>query len=253
MGTGFGSKTDITDLNELYMPAYALTPPVIDGYMFLGWYTDEGKKWDFSVAPTQHMNLNALFLPSGYTLLNYIQINNSYINTGYAPTSKTRVIMRISNFPRTTTAKLFGSSSNNGKDDFYFYTSSSNYVTGYADQGTSTSYATNIDDSGIWTINKSRGITKIINPSGTETMNIEQIGKVFTGTQNLYIGTTNNNGTATGGYNNNTRIYLVMVFDETGLISAGIPSKNSSNIVGMYDCVNNVFYSSATGTAFIGG
>lgn len=49
------------------------------------------------------------------------------------------------------------------------------------------------------------------------------------------------------------RLYYFKLFVEGVLVRDLIPCKDSNNVVGMYDIVNNVFYTSPNGAAFIAG
>ena len=48
-------------------------------------------------------------------------------------------------------------------------------------------------------------------------------------------------------------LYYFKLFVEGTLVRDLIPCKNSNNVVGMYDVVNNVFYTSPNGNAFVAG
>ena len=51
----------------------------------------------------------------------------------------------------------------------------------------------------------------------------------------------------------NAKLYYFKLFVEGALVRDLIPCKNSNNVVGMYDVVNNVFYTSPNGNAFVAG
>ena len=51
----------------------------------------------------------------------------------------------------------------------------------------------------------------------------------------------------------NGTIYYFKLFVEGQLVRDMIPCKNSNNIVGLYDLVNNIFYTSPNGALFVGG
>ena len=51
----------------------------------------------------------------------------------------------------------------------------------------------------------------------------------------------------------NGRLYYFKLFVEGALVRDLIPCKNSNNVVGMYDAVNDVFYTSPNGNAFVAG
>lgn len=49
------------------------------------------------------------------------------------------------------------------------------------------------------------------------------------------------------------KLYYFKLFVEGTLVRDMVPCKNSNDVVGLYDIVNNVFYTSPNGTAFIAG
>lgn len=49
------------------------------------------------------------------------------------------------------------------------------------------------------------------------------------------------------------KIYYFKLFVEGILVRDLVPCKNSNNVVGMYDLVNNTFYTSPNGASFVGG
>ncbi len=51
----------------------------------------------------------------------------------------------------------------------------------------------------------------------------------------------------------NARLYYFKLFVEGILVRDLVPGKNSSDVVGMYDLVNDVFYTSPNGAAFVAG
>jgi hypothetical protein len=51
----------------------------------------------------------------------------------------------------------------------------------------------------------------------------------------------------------NAQLYYFKLFVEGTLVRDLIPCKDSNNVVGMYDVVNNTFYTSPNGAAFEAG
>ena len=49
------------------------------------------------------------------------------------------------------------------------------------------------------------------------------------------------------------KLYYFKLFVEGQLVRDMVPCKNSNNIVGLYDLVNNIFYTSPNGALFVGG
>lgn len=60
-------------------------------------------------------------------------------------------------------------------------------------------------------------------------------------------------GTTTPARYCNAKLYYFKLFVNGTLVRDLIPCKNSNNVVGMYDVINNVFYTSPNGNAFVAG
>lgn len=70
----------------------------------------------------------------------------------------------------------------------------------------------------------------------------------------LYLFSFNENGSLKGLINGNIiDIFSLTIGEDDILIRNFIPCKNPNNVVGMYDTVNGVFYSSPNGIAFVAG
>ena len=54
-------------------------------------------------------------------------------------------------------------------------------------------------------------------------------------------------------YKSRIKLYYFRIYDDSGLIRNFIPVKDSSDVAGLYDTVNGVFYTSVTGTDLIAG
>ena len=162
-------------------------------------------------------------LPSGYTQVNYIRAtNNSYIDTGYKPNANTNIKMKI--IVSNGTARPFGVLEGN---------------VGY------------LNSVGYWRIFATGG--QKIEPMGTYDYEIQgnkvyRDGElIYTGgipisfNYNLYLFASNQNGTPN--YGTNGYLYYFKIYDNDVLVRDFIPCyRNSDNVVGLYDLVNNVFY-----------
>lgn len=187
-------------------------------------------------------------LPDGYTQVDYIESSGTqYIDTGEKATENTTFDITFYE-SENTNAKIFGSriSVSNGAMALYF-NSGDDFVVNYGTQG-----ITYTDDN--------RFINNIVNLKTEIADNkyrfhlnnnlLTEFTK-YTGSfldQNMYLGSYNNNGTAvtTSG---TIRIYRCKIYNNN-LVKNFIPCyRNSDNEVGMYDLVNNTFYTnSGTGS-----
>lgn len=194
-------------------------------------------------------------LPSAYQQVEYLESAdgvNCYINTNFKPNNNTRL---------TTT--VYPTSDNTNA---HFYFGSRN--------GSSTSQAFGVYQSG----NKTTGLYALWNNSG----NIS-LGSNFSGQKKYYIDLDKNvltingvvaktftNGTFTGTYNvflfamntsgymdgqkGGQRMEITRIYDNGILVRNMIPCyRKSDNVKGMYDTVNNVFYTNTGSGTFTAG
>ena len=184
-------------------------------------------------------------LPSGYRRLEYIQSSGTqYIDTGFAPNQDTRVFCDVVFVASSTAYWLFGARNGNQDRTFGFLTYDNKYR---SDFNTSTDeYLTGVQ-SGRFTIDKDRNVTKI----NGQTAKTATVG-TFQCTHNLYLLANNNNGTV-GGQCTAT-MYSCQIYDNGTLVRDFVPCVNASGEAGLYDLVNKKFYGNAgTGTFISGG
>lgn len=180
-------------------------------------------------------------LPSGYTLLEYIQSSGTqYINTGFNPNQDTRVDVDV----RTLTVAsgnwwFWGSRQASGSGRFTLFSANgtlgfgfwSTYSSSFALQA-NTRYALSVSD-GVCKVNGAAQITA----SAT----------TFSNTYPLYLFVENRVGTVQeyGSF----CLYSCQIYDNGTLVRDFIPCKNASGAVGLWDDVNSQFYGNAgTGT-----
>jgi hypothetical protein len=186
-------------------------------------------------------------LPSGYTLLNYIQGNgNQYIDTGYKPKYNTKVIIELSD--------ITGNGFLIGTRDTASGTSSAQYCIYKNSNGIRSDYfGTNktISSPDV----TSRGIVikdaNKLNFKGVEITNT----KVSSGTcsYNLLLFALNDVGAVSqASLRGKFKMYYCQIYDNGELIRDYIPCKNPSGVCGLYDKVNKIFYGSASTTPFTG-
>lgn len=211
---------------------------------FVSFETDPEKN---IVVDTQGNTYQAnLILPSTYTQLDYLQSTGTqYIDTGFKPNNNTSIEMEIYN-SSTTDCFFYGARENVQVNAFSVVylnsTSSVRFDYGNSQVLMSGTYNT------TFTINQDKTKNYINNVSASDST-----ANTFSCPVNLYLGTVNLNGTASTsmlkGY-----IYYAKIWDNGVLIRNMIPCKrNSDNVLGMYDLVNNVFYTNAGTGTFIAG
>lgn len=204
-------------------------------------------------------------MPSDYVELQYVQFpRGSYINTSLSPQNHEKIFAIDSGSGYNAFGTLCGTK-NDVSDIIITYRSinSSGYVTfevnndlqkgvnGIANDTTHFNYCFEIDNDlmkyGFYSANKGSSIDKTV-PSIT-------LNKNFTVKTTLndlpyFLGAYNNNGVAANFANNSGRIYIFQHWTNGILDRDMIPAKRvSDNVCGMYDKVNDVFYTNAgTGT-----
>lgn len=188
-------------------------------------------------------------LPSGYKRREYIQSSGTqYIDTGFKPNNNTKVVI------------AFELTENTGKHQIIFgarsSSSSGQYVLGFtghrspavwrSDFGSNqVTFSSNLTWSGNHNATKNGNICTLDAESVTNT------ASTFESTVNLLICAGN-----TGGNVDNytkAKVYSCKIYDNGTLARDFIPCKNASGLVGLWDDVNNTFYSNAGSGTFTAG
>lgn len=183
---------------------------------------------------------DAVKLPSGYTQLEYIESTGTqYIDTGFAPTNNT--------FTTIDYEKL-----GNGDVNVQYLFGVYNIGYGYAVQlnSGSSAYIWGSTDSGggqpvnpLNTRNKIQFSKDGFYRDGVELATLPTT--TFTASKTMYLFWTN--GTSRDKIR--AKIYSCQIMDNDKLVRNFIPCKNSNNVIGMYDIVNDTFYTNqGTGT-----
>ena len=188
-------------------------------------------------------------LPNGYTQIKYIQSSGTqYINTGIKPNNKTKIIVDFELFNNTTLPTVFGAWNGENKDALMFVLieNMARACMFYASHYT---YSSRNDPgwSGRHTIRVSNGVFTVDNELAVGILS----GFTFTTNYPLYLLAYNNVGSP----ENLTcgRIYSAQIYDDETLVRDLVPCKNSSGIVGMYDCVTGAFFGNYGSGVFTAG
>jgi hypothetical protein len=225
---------------ETYEP-YGYKIPIICGDTTTNIYLDEPLR-KTSKLPTGK-------LPTGYTQVEYIRSTGTqYIDTNFIPNQDTRIKVKImtKDISGMVNKTVFGSRES-ANSEHYGVTmgngSQNSWWTGYGTSSISTnSYA--LRDT-LYEIEKNKNVT-ILNGSVLATHQ----SQTFTCPSNLYLFCMNQSDPK---FYSNIELYLCKIWDNDVLIRNFIPCKNPSNVIGMYDTVNDVFYSNAGTGSFIAG
>jgi hypothetical protein len=183
-------------------------------------------------------------LPSGYTELEYIESTGTqYIDTGFSPDANTRVDWQgqlISGSSGVLLGARVGNS-NPGRFFPFAFSTGTNYRTTYGAHDVNVSADTSTVCTGSFRPSESKSIINgttysFVSPnfSKTESNNLLLFGVSGYGDMH-YLST--------------GKIWYVKIWNNGTLVRNLVPATNSSGVVGMYDTVNNVFYTNkGTGT-----
>lgn len=182
-------------------------------------------------------------LPSGYRELSYIKSSGTqYIDTGFKPNQNTRLVLHCNIINSGDTMFVFGSRVAYQNTAFALHIEGGIIKDHYAN----TVLASTIRDNGQHTIDKNKNVTTIDGTSYTHET------ATFQSSYNLQLFSLNQSGSIES-RRVSMSIYSCKIYDNGTLIRDFVPAKRTSDsVVGLYDVVNDVFYTNdGTGT-FIG-
>ncbi len=187
---------------------------------------------------------NAWDLPVGYSQLQYIRSDGaSWIDTGITGTQDTAIETKFINLSSdSSTTVLIGDGWSNGSYllSIVASTSAPNRIGGLNNTlrdfwRTGQEFVVKMDKTGLY-VNNSK-----INWNGSATN--------FTTTKPLYL----LGDPAASGRNSYAMLYYMKIYNNGTLVRDFVPAKNASGVVGMYDTVNNRFYTNAGTGEFVAG
>lgn len=186
-------------------------------------------------------------LPTGYTQIQYIQSSGTqYINTGFAPKATTRTIMKADVTAVSEFSAFFGTRNANSQTASQSYlaaaSSSTQYRSDYFGSALSIDVNTTVR---MITVDKNKNVCMFNNDT------ITNRSSVASASTNMFLLALNNIGSAK--YFLSAKLYSCDIYDNDVLIRSFVPCKNTSNVVGLYDIVNGVFYQNAGSGSFIAG
>lgn len=179
-------------------------------------------------------------IPSEYTELAYIESTGSqYIDTGFKPNNNTRVVLSAYNLSNSS-GWTFGTWESATSKQFAF-SCNGTYSFRY---GTTSKSLSQVPIGEFYVdYNKNNYIINDVFGSFT--------AQTFESEHNMYLFAINANGAVSSGKYTG-RIYFCKIYDNGILVRDYVPAKDSNGVIGLYDKLNNVFYSSASNTDFTG-
>lgn len=208
----------------------------------LKFYTDENGG-NFT-AGTEKTAIAAI----GISIESLTSNGTQYIDSGFKPNQNTRVICKVSNWPLTNKSTiLFGCRTSISSSDRYAFIcaeSPNQYQTDFYNNNQTWAAIPSITNTPV-IIDKNKNITTI----GKNT--ITNTNGTFQSAYNMYIFAMNQKGTASG--LSSSTIHHLQIYDGNTLVRDFIPIKTTTNIYGLWDKINKVFYKNAGTGTFTGG
>lgn len=191
-------------------------------------------------------------LPSGYTALEYIESTGTqYINTNFKPKTTSRIQMRA--LPTKTVSAytaFFGcrtDSSPTASDSFSFAATAATTIrSDYFGTNQSATVSTILSDT---IIDKKQNILTAYGQTITNKAKTSEQSS----TNNLTIFALNTASKNEISYYISMKLYYCKIWDNGSLVRNFVPCKNTSGTLGLYDAVNNVFYTNAGRGTFTAG
>ena len=186
-------------------------------------------------------------LPAGYTQVEYIQSTGTqYIGTNFEPNQDTRVTVDFM-FDEwgTGTTFLFGVQNSANTSRYCLGVSSSGTLRN--DYGTQYTSVDIIKKGVRYTADKNKNVFTYSGSTMTWTQNAETFSNTMMPMRLFSRYYTSDYGYLKG------KIYNLKIYDNGTLVRNFVPARNSSNVLGMYDTVNNQFYTNLGTGTFVGG
>lgn len=189
-------------------------------------------------------------LPDDYIELEYIQSTTAgqHIDTGYKPTTDTRLIMEISDLVRGSSNALFGVRDTNSvtaPKSFGVIMTSDDTNEIRSDYFGTTATIIPEDLTISTTVNKDKNTLFAFGLSAQNTPSVNKLEC----SNSIYLFCYNNAGSAEfyAGY----RLYSCQIYDSEILVRNYIPCKNPSDVPGLFDTVNQQFYANDGSGTFV--
>ncbi|MBQ9607852.1 MAG: phage tail protein [Lachnospiraceae bacterium] len=187
-------------------------------------------------------------LPEEYTQVDYIEnTGKQYIDTGIHGNLNTEIITKVTN--NNYSGQLFGDITNNSKAISCNFSFNSSLISRFGNKESSSILGNYVSSNNVFTLKENKeGIyingSKVQEFNATDTFITENTLLLF-------------NRNSSSGSQQNTwkgKLYYFKIYDNNSLVRDFIPCyRNSDNEVGLYDLVNNVFYTNQGTGAFTYG
>ena len=190
-------------------------------------------------------NVGGGSLPDGYTELEYLQSSGTqHIDTGFKPNQNTRVVCKTVCQVSSTANWVFGARTSSSSNQYTFLgASAGTYASGFATAAVN--FPSSLNTTKPIVVDKNKAVTTINGGNA-----VTNTSATFTAPVNLALFAVNTNGTISYG---KVKIYYVQIYDNGTLIRNMAPARNSSGTLGMYDTVNDTFYTNAGTGVFTAG
>ena len=186
-------------------------------------------------------------IPDIGTPIEYIQSSGTqYINSGFIPKATTRTIMKAEPMSWSAWSAFFGTRNTTSPTASQAYIAAIPAATLYRSDyfGSSLTAETS-------TVMQIVAIDKNKNICSFNDIIINNTSNTTNATTNMFLLALNDVGTAK--YFLNAKLYSCKIYDGDTLVRDFIPIKTTTNIYGLWDKVNKVFYKNAGTGAFTGG
>ena len=226
-------------------------PKLIDGYWeTLPKVTGEGTAITLDNTKEGKMKINlkgntsqaTTILPSGYTQVDYIQSSwTQYIDTGFKPNNNTRTIIDFVD-NNSGTGFIFGARTGQSYKAYSFL--SQNSVNFRFDNGANQASAGSKLVGYRYKVDYNKNVCNVYEVDTGTTRTNTTTEETFNSGYNMYL--FNNNTADKVNQYSNIKLYSCKIYDNGTLVRNFIPCyRNSDNEIGLYDLVNNVFYTNA--------
>ena len=183
-----------------------------------------------------------------YTRLEYIESNGSqYIDTGFKPNNNTRVIVDVQMTSSSSSQFVFGTRTASYNNNFNFLIDSLSFRSDYGESKANLPRPDSLDSlTDRYLVDKNKNHLYL-----DETRKASNMTSSFTCPWNLYLFASNEGGNA--GYYGSLKLYSCKIYNNEILIRDYIPALRSDGIAGLYDSVNDKFYTSSGSGNFVVG
>ena len=200
-------------------------------------------KLDFENDIVGYGDTTQAIIPSEYQQVEYIESTGpAYIDTGFIPNTNTKIDIEFETIALGTYGTIFGGEDNYSSNAFHLYSSSNNFDIGFGARYTAETIPYSLNTKYTLVMDKT-GLT-LNSTTGTFSTN------TISTNNSIFLFAVNRGTSKVIDSNAQKRIYYCKLYDNGTLVRNMIPCyRISDNVIGMYDIVNNTFYTNAgTGT-----